>query len=126
MVLISKEDKNEVVVDNFYCWDVEFALKFIEKMEKYGWKKEIDQQIICPLNWSILRKKGSKYPYDKKLFNPYYEILYKQHKVGVIEVYVGAWSTFYQWRLCEELVSVVDHLPFDKIVNDCIFKFLLQ
>jgi len=124
MVLISKEEEDEKVVDNFVSWDRDFSVGFISKMRKYGWREDIEQQMFCPIHWSILRKKGSKYRYDKELFNPYYEIMYKQYKVGMIEVDVGGWNTFYQWKINEKLVGLIDILPFDKIVNECIIKFL--
>lgn len=125
MVLISKEDEDEIVIHNFDCWDRDFGSRFISKMNKYGWTEEYtNSQIFCPINWSILRRKGARYRYDKELYNPYYEIMYKQYRVGTIEVDVGGWNTLYDWKVREELVDLIDNLPFDKIVNECILKFL--
>ena len=131
-MLLDANEPDAKTVGSVQSWDTFFTERFHTVMKPFGWRmrKEQSTTLLEPpsTGWKIVRKKGRPArPFGVVLFNPLFEIYYKDRFVGKILVDVGGWSTDYTDRVdvsTLEVLPLVEKLPFDDLVRSRITDFI--
>jgi hypothetical protein len=133
-MLLESTDNEREIVPSLLSWDSTFTKEFQRLMEPFGWRVEMKEKQIhhvppCSSSWKIVRTKAHPFRYSSFLYNPYFEMYFKNHLVGHIKVDVEGWSTFYNFwvDVCFiQALPLVEKLPFDGLVRTHIADFLLS
>jgi len=131
-MLLDADEPDAKTVASVQSWDSWFTERFHTLMKPFGWRmvKDADGIVHEPpsTEWTIVRKKGRPArPFGVVVYNPLFEIYYKDRFVGKILVDVGGWSTDYTDRVDTstlEVLPLVEKLPFDDLIRSRITDFI--
>ena len=144
--MLLKEEDQDKVIHEFASWSSSFTDQFWGVMEKFHWQKKCENGstlFVCPSPslpfiqagkygkygkyWKCYRKKGTPFLYSKTLWNPYYELFYKNFCVATIHVSVLKFDTYYTFSFLEstiEIIHLVEQLGLPDLCQHSISQFL--
>ena len=135
-MLIEAKEPDTETVSSIQSWNSNFTTDFQAIMEPFGWEVEIMQETRRVYHtppksksslWTIVRKKAHPFLHTPILFNPLFELYYRNRFVGKIKVDVQGWSTDYNYRVDVAFIHILpllEKLPFDDLVRHRITDFL--
>ena len=125
------------MVSSLQSWDSTFSTHFQSLVGPFGWRLQIKEETrevrhFPPSlsTWTVVRKKAHRFRIRdgmNSLYNPLFEIYYKNRSVGHVKVDVQGWSTDYNYRVDVDFIRtlpLLEKLPFDDLVRHHITDFL--
>ena len=131
-ILLSGKDP-DLWITQFEVWNSMFKQDFLKRMEPYGWTGRLENgkyMVHCPAeDWKIHRCRHSLfyYPTSEPMWNPLYNIYYRNILVLTVKVFVLNWDSSYSWDFKENKISTIDaveqNIPLPDIIRSLIIEY---